>query len=27
MMLQMPFVEAGTYRRALREIVYRALIL
>ena len=26
MMLQMPFTEAGTYRRALREIVYGALI-
>lgn len=26
MMLQMPFVEGGTYRRALREIVYGALI-
>lgn len=26
MMLQMPFVEAGTYRRALREIVYGALV-
>jgi CubicO group peptidase (beta-lactamase class C family) len=26
MMLQMPFVEAGPYRRALREIVYGALV-
>lgn len=26
MMLQMPFVEAGTYRRALREMVYGALV-
>jgi len=26
MMLQMPFVEAGPYRRGLREIVYGALV-
>jgi len=26
MMLQMPFMEAGPYRRALREIVYGALL-
>lgn len=26
MMLQLPFVEAGTYRRGLREIVYGALV-
>ncbi len=26
MMLQMPFVEAGVYRRAMREIVYGALV-
>ena len=25
-MLQMPFVEAGAYRRAMREIVYGALV-
>ena len=26
LMLQKPFIEAGTYRRALREIVYGALL-
>jgi len=26
MMLQMPFIEVGTYRRALREMVYGALV-
>jgi CubicO group peptidase (beta-lactamase class C family) len=26
MMLQMPFVQAGHYRRAMREMVYGALV-
>jgi len=26
MMVQMPFVPAGAYRRALREMVYEALL-